>query len=171
MKTTTITKLIAFVTAYNETLKLWKADTRTFKHRIVDLDDETFPDEIKARETTYYVSFEDKEEPCDNFKAEFPYFEKAYEVFKEIVKAKGYKVVNICEDFESYNPYKAPYEEVRTDEEEYYDACLASEYGDNTLMERYNRKHGIEEEYGPSNPWDAPGMCVRDFIPESYLTF
>lgn len=49
-------------------------------------------------------------------------------------------------------------------EEEYADACMASAYGDDSLMERYNRKHGIEKEYSPSNPWDAPGMSVRDFI-------
>jgi len=50
------------------------------------------------------------------------------------------------------------------DREEYEDACMASAYGETTLMERYNRKHGIEREYSPSNPWDAPGMKVSDFI-------
>lgn len=50
------------------------------------------------------------------------------------------------------------------EQEEYADACMASAYGDDSLMERYNRSHGIEKEYGPSNPWDAPGMSIRDFI-------
>lgn len=27
-----------------------------------------------------------------------------------------------------------------------------------------------EKSYGPSNPWDAPGMCVSDFVP-GVLTF
>ena len=50
------------------------------------------------------------------------------------------------------------------EEEAYADACMASEYGDDSLMKRYNRTHGIEDEYSPSNPWDAPGMSVSDFV-------
>ena len=50
------------------------------------------------------------------------------------------------------------------EEEDYSEACMASAYGDDSILERYNRKHGIEKEYSPSNPWDAPGMKVSDFI-------
>ena len=47
-------------------------------------------------------------------------------------------------------------------QERYSDACMASAYGDDSLMKRY--EDGVEADYGPSNPWDAPGMSVRDFI-------
>lgn len=49
-------------------------------------------------------------------------------------------------------------------QEAYADACMASWYGDNSLMDKWNRDNDIETEYGPSNPWDAPDMKVSDFI-------
>ena len=30
--------------------------------------------------------------------------------------------------------------------------------------EEYWENDYIERNYGPSNPWDAPGMSIRDFI-------
>lgn len=29
---------------------------------------------------------------------------------------------------------------------------------------RQEMESDMYEEYGPSNPWDAPGMCINDFI-------
>lgn len=66
-------------------------------------------------------------------------------------------------DMESLEKMDADFYAYR-EQEEYADACMASAYGDDNLMERYNRRHGIEKEYSPSNPWDAPGMSVHDFI-------
>ena len=37
----------------------------------------------------------------------------------------------------------------------------------NKAKEKYIRdeyEDGTETHYGPSNAWDAPGMCVNDFI-------
>ena len=36
------------------------------------------------------------------------------------------------------------------------DYLMAREYQDDN--------YGYEEDYGPSNPWDAPGMKISDFI-------
>ena len=86
--------------------------------------------------------------------------------FCELARKHNVKTCNVTTEWldpkylESIDAEKARY----ADEEEYADACMASNYGDDTLLERYNRKHGIEKEYSPSNPWDAPGMSIRDFI-------
>lgn len=160
----TVTKLIAFIHGCDETIKLWYADTRTFRSKIVDLDDPDFCDQIESREHTYHVSREGKNDYTEDFTAKFYCFATAYETFKAIIQHKGYHEVVVCDDFESYNPYKDFDEEPMSREEEYQDACMAEAYGNPTLMQRYNRKYQIEDDYGPSNPWDAPGMKVSDFI-------
>ena len=53
-------------------------------------------------------------------------------------------------------------------ESAYADACMTSFYGDDSLMRSYEREYGIEKDYGPSNPWDAPGMKISDFIKGVY---
>ena len=37
-------------------------------------------------------------------------------------------------------------------------------YGDNSCDPHDGGYSDSERDYGPSNPWDAPGMSVRDFI-------
>ena len=167
MKKTIVNKLLAFADDCSATLKLWYADERIFKNKVVELEDDAWFDEIKERNHTYHISFEGKYSNDEDFTAESANFDVVYEMFKEKAKNYGFACVCICEDFEKYNPYKEIIE-VRTQEEEYYDACMASNYGDESLMRQYNRKYEIEEEYGPSNPWDAPGMSVSDFISGVY---
>lgn len=92
--------------------------------------------------------------------------ENAMKAFKAFAKAHEIKTVKIL-------PYLLNIEEIKEidneriryrQEEMYADACMAEQYGDPTLMKRYENEYGIEKDYGPSNPWDAPGMCVEDFI-------
>lgn len=90
----------------------------------------------------------------------------AEKFFKYTIEDLGIKKVFVSNEYLEW--VKACEErlwnEEPTQEEEYYDACMASAYGDESLMRRYERKYGIEKEYSPSNPWDAPGMKVSDFI-------
>lgn len=62
---------------------------------------------------------------------------EACEMFKRILKDHNVTKVAVCEDIEDY---------IYDDEEAHY--TRSSTNGD----------------YSPSNPWDAPGMCVSDFI-------
>lgn len=99
------------------------------------------------------------------FDAHFAQYQDAVNLFKAKVKEFEIKEVFIAPDFMAWLKGSEEWEELPpTQEEEYYDACMASEHGDESLMERYNRKYGIEKDYSPSNPWDAPGMKVSDFI-------
>ena len=99
-----------------------------------------------------------------DFDAHFKCYDTAVECFKATVLKYKIKEVFISDDYMAWLTATPDYDEEPTREEEYYDACLASEYGDESLMERYNRKYGIEKEYSPTTPWNAPGMCVGDFI-------
>ena len=86
--------------------------------------------------------------------------------FAELARKHGVKTCNVTKEWLD-RKYLEEIDAERArlaDEEAYRDACMASEYGDDSLLERYNRNHGIEKEYSPSNPWDAPGMSIRDFI-------
>lgn len=38
------------------------------------------------------------------------------------------------------------------------------EYEDTILYEEHYTSSSTARDYGPSNPWDAPGMSIRDFI-------
>lgn len=57
------------------------------------------------------------------------------------------------------------YEITTTEEEEIKEAkdCGKYEFGDPFEEEEYTPSSTMRD-YGPSNPWDAPGMSVRDFI-------
>lgn len=48
------------------------------------------------------------------------------------------------------------------DREELHNECLMQ--GDYLEARAYQDDGGWGEDYGPSNPWDAPGMKVSDFI-------
>ena len=63
--------------------------------------------------------------------------------------------------------YCLGYEMTLTDEEEMVEAAMCSEYEKGTPEcfdeeERYTSS--TNGDYSPGNPWDAPGMSVRDFI-------
>ena len=60
----------------------------------------------------------------------------AYNMFKELLKKHEFPALKMCDGFE-----------------EDYAYCLDPDY------HKYSSR-----DYGPSNPWDAPGMCVSDFI-------
>lgn len=119
---------------------------------------------IEELNTRYFhVSLEDKYHTYD-FDAHFNTYENAKNLFKATVEQYGIKKVYISEEYLKWLTAEPNWDEEPTQEEEYYDACMASAYGDESLMWRYERKYGIEKEYSPSNPWDAPGMKVSDFI-------
>lgn len=97
---------------------------------------------------------------------EYSTIEGAMKAFAKIAREHNVKTCNV-------EPWLLDIESVRMKDEkdreyawqqEYADACLAASFGDDSLMRRYERAHGIEKDYGPSNPWDAPGMSIHDFI-------
>ena len=100
----------------------------------------------------------------DDMEAHFKCYEPAITLFKAMIEKLEIKSVNLSDNFLAWLTAEPNFDEEPTREEEYAEACMASEYGDESLMRRYERKYEIEEEYGPSNPWDAPGMKVSDFI-------
>ena len=51
-------------------------------------------------------------------------------------------------------------ERIRKFEEDRYDLIASGNY-DNT--DAYETSCNNETDYGPSNPWDAPGMSISDF--------
>ena len=61
--------------------------------------------------------------------------------------------------------YCLDYEMTTTDEEEIEAAkdCKRYEKGDPSWMED-DCPSSTGGDYSPSNPWDAPGMSIRDFI-------
>ena len=112
----------------------------------------------------FHVTLEDKYHAYD-FDAHFNTYDLAKDLFKSTIEKYGIKTVYISNGYLAWLTADSDWEEAEpTQEEEYAEACMASAYGDESLMNRYNRKYGIEKEYSPSNPWDAPGMSVRDFI-------
>ena len=111
----------------------------------------------------FHVTLEDKYKTWE-FDAHFNNYEPAKELFKKTIHDFCIKKVYISNDYLAWLTADHDWDEAPTQEEEYEEACMAEAYGEPLLMERYNRKYGIEKEYGPSNPWDAPGMKVSDFI-------
>ena len=93
---------------------------------------------------TYHVSFyesEWNESNIDNESHSYRRMDKAYETFKELLKRHHFKSVKLCPNFvELYEEYLDP------DYDDHYIPCSTN--GD----------------YSPSNPWDAPGMSIHDFI-------
>lgn len=65
----------------------------------------------------------------------------AWEMFKALLKRYHFETVNLCENF------------VR-DYEEYLDPDYDDHYTPSATA----------GDYSPSNPWDAPGMSIHDFI-------
>ncbi len=59
------------------------------------------------------------------------------------------------------------YEMACTEEEEIKAAADCPRYEEGTpscLEEEHYTPSATNGDYGPSNPWDAPGMSIRDFI-------
>ena len=139
-------ELNAYATNGNQTVKFFENDGMT---------------ELHAR--YFHVTFEDKYHTYD-FDAHFNTYAPAEELFKKTVLEYGFKQVYISDEYMKWLTYEPDYDAPPTQEEEYAEACMAEACGDSLLMERYNRKYGVEKEYSPSNPWDAPGMKVSDFI-------
>lgn len=54
--------------------------------------------------------------------------------------------------------------EQREKESEIYCEEIAQIEAEQEYQERMSRSSFAEKEYGPSNPWDAPGMSIKDFI-------
>ena len=101
-----------------------------------------------------------------NFDAHFANYSDAEACFKMFVESYKFGKVYISNEHLAW--MTAEIDDTPTKAEEYADACMASNYGDESLMMAYNRKYEIEEDYGPSNPWDAPGMKISDFIKGVY---
>jgi len=91
---------------------------------------------------------------------------QAMERFAKLARESGVKKCLVKPEFLDRDFLKSEDERLANyrDSSEYEDACMASACGDDSLMNSYNRRHGVEKDYGPSNPWDAPGMSVGDFI-------
>ena len=85
----------------------------------------------------YCFAVERKCTECDHMCYSLVYnsFTEASDVFKKILNDHGTEKVAIANDIYDYFDDDEPY-------------TRSSTYGD----------------YGPSNPWDAPGMSVSDFI-------
>lgn len=111
----------------------------------------------------FHVTLEDKYKAYD-FDAHFNTYPPAEALFKTTILQYGISEVFISNSHLEWLTAEPNWDEAPTQEEEYEEACMAEAYGEPMLMERYNRKYGIEKEYSPSNPWDAPGMKVSDFI-------
>lgn len=91
---------------------------------------------------------------------------EAMKKFADLARKHNVKMCLVRPEWLDINYLKELDDEDRKwrEQEAYADACMASAYGNDSLMERWEREHGIEKEYSPSNPWDAPGMKVSDFI-------
>ena len=111
----------------------------------------------------FHVTMEDKYHSYD-FDAHFNTYQLAEDLFKKIIVEYAMPKVYISDSHLKWLTAEPNWDEEPTQEEEYEEACMAEAHGEYFLMERYNRKYGIEKEYSPSNPWDAPGMKVSDFI-------
>lgn len=162
MKTYTEKQLLAFAQTNRTSLKLWYEDKRFFKNKVVSLESEEFCFEIKHRTHTYHVAYEN--DYIDDYHITFNCFENAYDFFKRELKEHGFSEVKISEDFSDYDPNRYIEEEPMTREEEYAEACFAESCGEYLPMQMYKEKYHIEEEYSATNPWNAPGMSIKDFI-------
>lgn len=56
------------------------------------------------------------------------------------------------------------YEYAETDEAEIKEALSCAKYEEDDGADRNYCPSSTARDYSPSNPWDAPGMSVRDFI-------
>lgn len=65
----------------------------------------------------------------------------AYDTYKKLLKRHGFKSVKLCPDFVDR-----------------FEAELDPDYDDHYIPSATNG------DYSPSNPWDAPGMSIHDFI-------
>ena len=148
MKATELTtELLMYATNKVRTLKFYRIDG-------LDVYDKCFV--VECTPSKSYTTI-------GNFEARFANYDDAEKCFKMFVKEYLFEKVFISDehlDWMNAEITEAP----PTQEEEYAEACMASACGDESLMMRYERKYGIEKEYSPSNPWDAPGMSIRDFI-------
>lgn len=112
----------------------------------------------------FHVTLEDKYHAYD-FDAHFNNYAPAIALFKATILEYEIKKVFLSESYLTWlNASKEWEEQPMTQEEEYAEACMAESCGDSHLMRRYEEKYHIEKEYSPSNPWDAPGMSIHDFI-------
>ena len=57
----------------------------------------------------------------------------------------------------STGAFNYPYESVVDDSDE-------DDWGDDWEEDDYYTPSSTARDYGPSNPWDAPGMSIHDFI-------
>lgn len=57
-----------------------------------------------------------------------------------------------------------PFYEMATETEEIEKATECSIYEEETEEEREYCPSATAGDYSPSNPWDAPGMSIKDFI-------
>lgn len=92
----------------------------------------------------YIVSFEEglyRESDYYNERHEYTSIQRAWEMFKSLLAEHGLETVNLCQNFVS-------------DYEEYLDPDYDSHYTPSATA----------GDYSPSNPWNAPGMSVHDFI-------
>lgn len=91
----------------------------------------------------YVVAFrgyyEDENDHGHDYEFAYDDFTPAWDAFKEIIENYHFEKVHLCENFRS------KYECLYDDGEPYVPSATNGDYG-------------------PSNPWDAPGMSVRDFI-------
>ena len=96
----------------------------------------------KEDNSKFHATYKEEYDNLDDFDIVCTTFSTAYYFFTTEVKRRGYENVMVCEDFNDYFPS--------------YD-----EYEEDCEME-------YEKDYGPSNPWDAPGMKISDFIKGVY---
>lgn len=77
---------------------------------------------------------------------------------------KGYMTDNdLLEWIDSLKEYPAKWpEQLKAEAEEIERECELLAQQASEEMECYRLRD--EKPYGPSNPWDAPGMCISDFI-------
>lgn len=68
------------------------------------------------------------------------------------------------EGWMGYPDYCLDYEMADTDEEEIETAEKCSRYVEESEEEERYCPSSTGGDYGPGNPWDAPGMSIRDFI-------
>ena len=105
-------------------------------------------------ETEYIILNNAFEDVGDCFEENLVY---AASYFKGMLEDKGIKAVEIADGFLDL------YAEERKAHDEFLDN-YKEEHEPVEHDERYYTPSATAGDYGPSNPWDAPGMCVSDFI-------
>ena len=100
---------------------------------------------------------------------EEPTAERMMKRFSELARSHNVKKCLVSPEYLSIESLKE-IDRKRSNylEQEAYDlAMMASAYGDDSMLRRYERRYtrsATAGDYSPSNPWDAPGMSIRDFI-------